>query len=88
MKQIRWIPFSLLLATGLLAFVISIYAAFSYILETSKASVVNQAYDYFVLLQAQQQTGRLAHRLRLASIDPQTANPRDMEQLHLVEQLG
>lgn len=86
--QIQWSHYSAMLLIGLSVFIVSIYAAFNYIFETSKASVVYQAYDYFVLLKAHQQIDRLVYRLQLATIDPQTANPVKEDELTVFEQLG
>jgi len=86
--QIRWSHYSIMLLIGLSIFIVSIYAAFNYIFETSKASVVHQAYDYFVLLKAHQQIDRLTYRLQLASIEPQTAMPDKNDELNIFEQLG
>ncbi|OQW95458.1 MAG: hypothetical protein BWK79_02450, partial [Beggiatoa sp. IS2] len=77
-----------MLLLGLAVFIASIVAAFNYILETSKTSAVYQAYDYFILLQAQQQLDRLTYRLHLASIDPKTIQPSPEEDLGLREQVG
>ncbi|AUI67932.1 EAL domain-containing protein [Beggiatoa leptomitoformis] len=86
-KKIRWSHFSVMLIFGLSIFIASIYAGFSYLLETSRATATDQAYDYFALLQANQEFERLQHRLEIASVDPSTATAEG-EDLPLLEQLG
>lgn len=87
-QKIKWSRYSVMLLLGLAVFIASIVAAFNYILETSKTSAVYQAYDYFILLQAQQQLDRLTYRLHLASIDPKTIEPTPEEDLGLRQQVG
>lgn len=87
-QKIQWTRYSIMLFLGLAVFVASIVAAFNYILETSKSSAVYQAYDYFILLQAQQQLDRLAYRVHLAGIDLTTAKSDHDHPVSLAEQVG
>jgi hypothetical protein len=68
-NTIHWGRYVALLVAGLALFLASVAAVMHYIQVNRYDSVARDAYDYHVLLQAQQALDRLVYRIELASMD-------------------
>ncbi len=64
-----WKRYFFMLVVGILLFIASVAALMHYVTSNRYDFVIKDAYDYHMLLQAQQAMDRLVYRLELASMD-------------------
>jgi hypothetical protein len=76
-NTVHWGGYVALLALGLALFLASVVAIMHYIQNNRYDSVAQDAYDYHMLLQAQQALDRLTYRIELASLDAHSIQARE-----------